>query len=83
MYNYGIKTSFVSPKIPKARFNKTCFNIIIVHFYIRRKLDLIIYDTCFLVWRTTGSHPAAINRFRKHKGKAITIHVKFYPYILK
>ena len=25
MYNYKIKTSFVSPKMPKARANKTSF----------------------------------------------------------
>ena len=37
MYNYNIKTSFVSPKIPKGRANKTSFNFIIVHFYICRK----------------------------------------------
>ena len=29
--------------MPKAQDNKTGFNIMIVHFYIRRKLD--IYDT--------------------------------------
>ncbi len=29
--------------MPKARANKTGFNIMIVHFYIRRKLDTIRY----------------------------------------
>ena len=35
----------VSPDIPKARANKTVLNIIFVHFYIRRKLDIIRYNT--------------------------------------
>ena len=38
---YKIKTSFVSHEMPKARANKTGFDIMIVHFYIRRKLDII------------------------------------------
>ena len=42
MYNYKFKTSFVSPKMPKAWANKTGF-IIIVHFY--SKLYIIRYDT--------------------------------------
>ena len=29
--------------MPKARANKTGFDIMIVHFYIRRKLDMIRY----------------------------------------
>ena len=41
MYNYKIKTSFVSPGMPKAPANKAGFDIIIVHFCIRRKLDII------------------------------------------
>ena len=41
MYNYKNKTSFGSPKMPKALANKTGFDIIIVHFYICRKLDII------------------------------------------
>ena len=45
MYNYEIETSFVSPEIPKAQANKIDLNIMIVHFYIRRKLDIILYDT--------------------------------------
>ena len=40
MYNNKIKTSFVSPEISE----KTGQNIIIVHFYIRRKLDIIRYE---------------------------------------
>ncbi len=44
MYNNKIKSSFVSPEIPKARANKTGFNIMIVHLYINRKLDIIGYD---------------------------------------
>ena len=32
-------------KLPKARANKTGFDIMIVHSYIRRKLDIIRYDT--------------------------------------
>ena len=39
MYNYKIETSFVSPEMPKALAKKTSFNIMIVYFYIRRKLD--------------------------------------------
>ena len=47
--------------MPKARANKTDFNI--VHFYIRRKLD--IFDTVhdFSVWLRTGSNSADINWF--------------------
>ena len=29
--------------MPKARSNKTGFNIMVVHFYIRRKLDIKQY----------------------------------------
>ena len=44
MYNYKIKTSFVSPEIQNAQANKTGFYLMIVHFYnIRRKLDIIRY----------------------------------------
>ena len=32
LYNYKIKNSFVSPKMMKARVNKTGFNIMIVDF---------------------------------------------------
>ncbi len=47
-YNYNyirLKLFFVGPKMPEARSNKTGFDIMIVHFYIRRKLDIIRYDT--------------------------------------
>ena len=37
---FKIKTCFVSPDMPKARA-KNGFNIMIVHFYIRIKLDII------------------------------------------
>ena len=40
-----IKTSFVSPEMPNARAYKTGFDIMIVHFNIRRKLDIIRYDS--------------------------------------
>ena len=40
-----IKTSFVIPEMPKTRANKTGFDIVIVHFYIRRKLDITRNDT--------------------------------------
>ena len=43
MYN------FVSPEMPKAGATKTGVNITIVHFYIRRKLDIIRYDTRFFI----------------------------------
>ena len=42
-------------EMPKARANKTGLNIMIVHFYIRRKIDIIRYDIKFLVWLRTGS----------------------------
>ena len=42
-HNYKSKLDLFSPEIPKARTNKTGFNIMIVHFYIRRKLDIIQY----------------------------------------
>ena len=38
MYNNKIKTSFVSPELLKVQANKTGFNIIIVHIYIRKKI---------------------------------------------
>ena len=58
-----IKTSFVRPEMQKTRANILGFNII-VHFCIRRKLDIIQYDTLvFLIWLRTGSNPADINQF--------------------
>ena len=50
---------FVSPEMPKAWANKTGFNIMILHFYIRRNLD---YNT------------ADINRFRSHTVKVIKMY---------
>ena len=44
MHNHNIKTSFVSPDIPKARANKTVLNIMIIHLYINRNLDMILCD---------------------------------------
>ena len=45
MYNYNLKTSFVSPEMPKARANKTSSKImIIIQFYICRNLDIIRCD---------------------------------------
>ena len=32
---------FFSPEVPEAPAKKTGFNLMIVHFYIRRKLDII------------------------------------------
>ena len=43
IYNYKIKTSFVSPELPEAQANKTGFNIMILNFYIRK--NRIYYDT--------------------------------------
>ena len=37
--------SLVSPEMSKARGNRTGFNVMIVHFYIYSKLDIIRYDT--------------------------------------
>ena len=47
MYKYKIKTSFISAEMLKARAKKTSFNIVIVYLDIRRKLDIILYDTRF------------------------------------
>ncbi len=33
------------PEMPKARTNKTGLNLMTVHFYIRRKMDIIRYNT--------------------------------------
>ena len=49
-----MKTSFVSPEMLKARANKTAFNIMIVHFYIRKKLDTVKLIPDFSVWLRTG-----------------------------
>ena len=51
MYNYKIKTSFASPEMPKARANKL---VLLLKFYIRRKLDKI---HAFSVWLRTGTKP--------------------------
>ena len=56
MYSYRIRISFVIYEMPQASANKTGFNIIIVHFYIRRKLDII------------RSYLTDINRFRSYTG---------------
>ena len=45
MFNFKIKTSFVRPELQITWTNKTGFIIMVVHFYIRRKLDIISYDT--------------------------------------
>ena len=45
MYNYKFKPVNVRQEMPKARANKTGFNIIIVHFYILLKLNILRYDT--------------------------------------
>ena len=57
----------------EARANKTVFNIVIVHFYIRKKLDIIgtIHD--FSVWLRTGSNPADIYRFRRPYWKSVYV----------
>ena len=41
MYDFKNKNSFVSSEMLKARAKITGFDIMIVHFYIRRKLDII------------------------------------------
>ena len=58
-----------SPEIPKARAKKTGFNLIIVHFYIRRKLDIHDVRHSFFVWLRTGSNPADINLVRSFTGE--------------
>ena len=71
MYNYKIKPSFVSPEMPMARSNKTGFNIMIVHFHILRKLDIIRYDNMIFQsgWELVLIHPVVINWFRSHTWK--------------
>ena len=49
-----MKTSFVKPVMLKARANKTAFDIMIVHFYIRKKLDIVKLIQDFSVWLRTG-----------------------------
>ena len=46
MFNYKIKTSFVSPEMPNARANKTGFNIMVVIFTFVE--NSTVYD--FSVW---------------------------------
>ena len=41
MCNFKIENSFLNPEMPKSRAKKTGYNIMIVHFCIRRKLDVI------------------------------------------
>ena len=61
--------------MPKAWANKSGFNYLILHFYIRGKLD--IYETIhdFLVWLKTGFNPADINLFRSHAGNNILFYL--------
>ena len=64
MYNYMIKTSFVSPEMPKARANILVLILWLFIFIFVGKLEK--YDTIheFSVWIRTDSNPADINRFR-------------------
>ncbi len=39
---------------------KTGFNLMILHFYIRRKLDIV-----FFVWMRTGFYPPDSNEYEK------------------
>ena len=61
MYNIRLKPVLLAPRIR------------IVHFYIRRKLEIIrcfaIHN--FSVWLRTGSNPVDINRFPSDIGKYI------------
>ena len=61
MYNFKIKTSFLSPEMWKARLKKLVS--FYLHFYIHRKLE---YDAVlnFSVWLRTGSNPPDNNLFR-------------------
>ena len=45
--------------MPKAPAKKTDFNLMIVHFYISRKLDIHNFSE----WLRTSSNPPDINRF--------------------
>ena len=49
-------------KMPKAWAYKKGFNIMILHFYIRKKLDICETIHDFLVW-LYGFNPADINLF--------------------
>ena len=51
MYYYKITTSF---EMPQARANKTGFNIMIVHLYFRRKLDIIRHNARFFSMAQKG-----------------------------
>ena len=71
MYNYKIKTNFVSLEMIKTRANITDFNIMIVHYYICRKLHIIHTIHDFPILLKSGSNPADIIRFRSHTGKVL------------
>ncbi len=58
MYKNKIKPSFVNPDMPKARANKTSFHVMIVHFHIRRKMDITIRYMIFQY----GFKPVLIQR---------------------
>ena len=63
MYNYKIKTSFVSSEMSQACANKNGFNIMIGSTFLyssKTGYNDTIHD--FSVWLTTGSNPA-VNRF--------------------
>ncbi len=52
----------------KARANKTSFNIMIIHFYNRRKLDIIWYDTWIFLSHTEKQFNACKNKKRNLYG---------------
>ncbi len=64
MYNYKIKDD-------ECTGYKTIFNLMMVHFYIHRKLDTKLY-IIFPVWMITSSNPPDINRFRSVTVKTLT-----------
>ena len=65
MKNYKIKTSFVSPKGPIFRANKTGINF---------EIFILIFlgnDAIHLSILRAGSNPSDIYRFQSHNGKEI------------
>ena len=78
MYNYlyKIKTSFLAPNCRRHGLKKTGFNLKIVYFYIRRKLDIIRCFKYLLIWLRTGSNLPDIIRFRSDNGKYFSCYNK-------
>ena len=81
MYNYKIKTSFVSPEIPKARANNTSFNIQDCTFLYLQKTgyNAIRYMNFQYGLEQVLIHAAVINQFLNHTRKKPTKNKCFSP----